>query len=347
MNNSQNIKMQKLSLSNSLNHKKYPTVTVVIPVLNEIDIIGQCIEAVLKQDYPSDRVELIVVDGLSRDGTREKILKFSKKNNKIHLLNNEKKITSAGLNIGIKYSRSDIVIIIGAHSIMKEDFISLCVQYMNKLGVKCVGGKQVILGNSFIQQAIGFAMSSPFGITSAPHRYQNKEKFVDTVAHAAYDHSIFDIIGYFDENSKISEDAEFNWRLRKAGYKIYFTPKIISYYFPRNSLTRLIKQFFRYGILRVNVIKKHLDAIKFLHLIPSVSIILFIILLLLGIIEKRFLYIILFLGGLYLIVNMISSLSICFKNDVRYILILPIIFISIHMSWGIGFIVGLFKSQNK
>ena len=136
---------------------------------------------------------------------------------------------------------------------------------MQSMNVCCVGGTQINTGDTFLQRAIGYAMGSRYGIPSAPYRFNKKPRFVDTVVYAAYAKELFDQIGYFDEELHISEDAEFNWRIRQTGHKIWYTPEIVSYYYPRKDLRLLAKQFFNYGILRVNVIKKHGDAVKLLH----------------------------------------------------------------------------------
>jgi GT2 family glycosyltransferase len=208
-----------------------------------------------------------------------------------------------------------------------------------------VGGTTDNVGDTFTQQAIGLAMSSPFGILSAPYRYSSRAQYVDTVIYGAYRRELFEELGLFDEKGGISEDAEFNWRIRKAGHKIYYTPEIKAYYYPRKSIPRLIKQFLKYGILRVNVIKKHMDAVKIKHLLPSLMLLLMVTLLGLSIWKGVFCYPILALVAAYLFFIFIGSVQICLRKGWRYLAILPLIFMALHFSFAAGFLVGVFKKR--
>jgi len=331
----------------SHNNHTLPLVSIVIPMFNEIDNIERCIDSISSQDYPQEFIEIVVVDGGSTDGSRERVVELSKKHSNLRMRANPDRLTPKSLNIGIKDANGDVVIILGAHTTLKKDFVSQNIKYMNQKKVKCVGGTQINIGESYIHQAIGNAMGSPFGFPSAHYRYWKKEKFVDTVVYAAYKKELFDEIGYFDEELFISEDAELNWRIRKAGYKIFYTPKIVSYYTPRKSLPALIKQLFRYGILRVNVIKKHFDAARLIHLVPALFILLTAALLILSFSDKVFFDLLITVWGLYLLTVIISSIAVSIRTKLKYILILPVIYILIHLSWGLGFIVGIFKTRYK
>jgi len=320
-----------------------PLVSVVIPMFNESRNIGACLDSILRQDYPLDKIEICVVDGQSTDGSAEIVQQYAQRHSNIRLLRNPDRITPKALNIGARAARGEVIIILGAHTQVKRDFISKNVRYLWRKKVPCVGGTQINLGETYVQRAIGHAMASPFGITSAPYRYRRKAGFVDTVVYAAYHRKLFDVIGYFDEKKLIAEDAEFNWRIRKAGYRIFFTPEIVSYYIPRKNLLRLARQFFRYGILRVNVVKKHLDALKFLHVIPP----LFVFLLGLSGIFSLFwtkirpiFFLLVVLYGLYLLV---ASLVTAARTGWKYLPVLPVAFMTMQLSFGAGFLIGLLK----
>jgi GT2 family glycosyltransferase len=321
-----------------------PIVSVVIPMFNEKDNILSCLESLKNQDYPYEKIEACVVDGASTDESPNLIREYSKTNSNVKLLSNPDRITPKGLNIGVKAATGEIIIILGAHTKVKKDFISKNIEYIKKQSVLCVGGTQINKGDTYIQQAIGHAMGSPFGIMSAPYRFQKNPGFVDTVVYAAYHRSLFDELGYFDEEKIISEDAEFNWRIRKAGHKIYYSPDIVSYYYPRKNLGRLARQFFQYGIFRINVVKKHWDALKILHLIPAM----FVFLLgFTGVFSffnpwfRGLFFILLLMYGIYLFIASISSIM---KSNLKYLPALPIAFITMQLSFGAGFLVGLFKT---
>jgi glycosyltransferase involved in cell wall biosynthesis len=314
-------------------------------MLNEKNAIQRCIESILTQTYPIEMLEIVVVDGMSTDGSRQVVEALSRQYDNIKLFDNPNQRTPNALNIGIKKSSSDIVIILGAHTRIDSNFVYFNVKYMQEKNVKCTGGTQKNVGDTFLQKAIGIAMGSKFGMPSAPYRFQKKAGFVDTVVYAAYDKSLFDEIGLFDETLYISEDAELNWRIRKAGHKIYFSPDIQSYYYPRKNLKTLFKQFFNYGILRVNVIKKHIDAITGVHLIPPILLLSSILLLGLGLLNSIFFK---FLAGicfLYLLYLFLGSIETVLREKKPLLLfILPAIFFTMHVSWGFGFLVGLYKT---
>jgi GT2 family glycosyltransferase len=319
---------------------KVPLVSIVIPMYNEAEAIARCLESLFGQDYPQDRLDIIVADGCSTDGSTESVRSLASVRSNLRMVTNSKRKTPAGLNAGIRASRGGIVIILGAHTRVRNDFVRLNVEAMERTGAKCTGGTQVNVGDTFLQKAIGIAMGSPFGLASAPYRFSRKEQYVDTVVYAAYRRELFDEVGLFDEELFISEDAEMNWRIRKAGHKIFFTPKIVSYYYPRKTISSLFRQLFRYGILRVNVMKKHRDAVKWVHLVPIVFLGLTAALLLLG--QWKALILLL---GFYVLAVLYYSLRGALREGMLYLPVLPLLLSTIHLGWGAGFVVGLFKSQ--
>jgi len=233
--------------------------------------------------------------------------------------------------------KHEVIIILGAHASLDPDFIYFNNKYLNEMNVKVTGGTQVNVGFSFVQKAVALAMENPFGMGSAPYRWSSKEQFVDTVVYAAYKRELFDEIGYFEENFSISEDSELNWRIRKAGYKIFFSPNIKSYYHPRKTVSKFIQQMFRYGILRVHMFKKHKSAVKITHLIPPsfvVTLILILIFTLLAVLNPIFLFALLLC---YFLVNFLSV----------FIPLISLLIFLLHFSWGLGFIVGLFLPRSK
>ena len=332
-------------MTNSEITNNKPLVSNLIPMLNEVEAIERCILSILAQDYPIDKIEIVVVDGFSTDGSRERVNELSQQFNNIKLYDNEKKRTPVALNIGARNALGDVIIILGAHTRIEKSFVSNNIKYMNKMGVKCTGGTQKNVGDTYLQRAVGYGMGSVFGMPSAPYRFFSKNRFVDTVVYAAYHKDLFDEVGYFDEKLHISEDAEFNWRIRQAGYKIYYSPEIVSFYYPRKNLKRLFRQFFNYGILRVNVIKKHFDAFKLIHALPPTFILATVGLLLASISNPLFLMLALALIYIYVAYLFVGSLMTVLKiNKLNYFPILPFVFFTMQMSWGLGFLAGLFKT---
>ena len=321
--------------------------SVVIPTYNEKDYLPLCLDSIINQNYDRDLVEIIVVDGLSTDGTLDVIKKYQNKHTGIKYFENIEKKTPNALNIGIKNSTGEVIVILGAHATLDKDFLYFNNKFMSEQNVKVTGGTQYNIGESFIQKAIGIAMELPFAIASAPYRWSKKEQFVDTVVYAAYKRELFEEIGLFEQNFSIAEDAEINWRIRQAGYKIFFSPKIKSYYYPRKSILKFIRQIFRYGILRVNVVKKHLDAIRFFHLIPPIfvlAIILMTILVLAGSLKMEIILIVLVI---YFLTSILSSAVKLIPDKLQYIILIPPLIFLMHFFWGLGFIVGLLLPRSN
>ena len=317
-------------------------VAVVIPMFNERESIGRCLDSLLAQDYPQDLLEIAVVNGMSTDGSREIVADYAARHPNIRVYDNPARLTPTNINVGIRNSQSDVVVILGSHTTVRPDFIRKNVEYLNEKDVPVVGGTQVNVGDTYLQQAIGLAMSSPFGIASAPYRYVKRPRFVDTVVYAAYRRWLFEKVGYFDETLPISEDAEFNWRIRKAGYKIFYSPDIVSYYYPRKTLAKLAKQFFWYGVQRMNVVRKHPDALKPLHVLPPVVLLTGLALTVVSVVRGEVVMPLQVLVGGYLLVNLLASADLARKHGWKYFPVLPVAFLTMHLAWATGAIVGLF-----
>lgn len=321
--------------------------SIVIPTYNERDNITNCLDSILSQNYDMSLVEIIIVDGHSTDDTIAKIKEYQKKFSNISLLENPVRKTPTSLNIGIKKSNGEVIIILGAHASLDPDFVLFNNKYLNEKNLKVTGGTQINVGFTFVQKAIAMAMENPFGMGSAPYRWSRKEQFVDTVVYAAYKRELFDEIGYFQENFSISEDSELNWRIRKAGYKIFFSPNIKSYYHPRRTISKFVHQMFRYGILRVHMFKKHKSAVKITHLIPPsfvVTLMIILILTLFSVLNPIFLFAVLLC---YFLLNLLSVLLKISKEKLKFIPLITFTIFLLHFSWGFGFIVGLFLPRSK
>jgi len=331
--------------NNNLNDKiKF---SIVIPCRNEKKHIENCIRSIEEQSYNASLIEIIIVDGYSEDGTREILKSLQKDNCNIIVLDNLSKKTPQALNIGIKNSSGDAIIILGAHTVLDKDFVKFNNKFLTEKDVRATGGTQINVGLTYIQNLIGTVMETPFAMASAKYRWSENEQFVDTVVYAAYKKELFKELGYFEEEFTISEDAEFNWRIRQAGYKIFFSPKIKSYYYPRDSISGYIKQIFRYGILRVNVLKKHFDSIKILHLIPPFFVIFLILGIGLSFINKTALFLLMFTLAIYFGLNILTSLKTVFPKKMKYFIFIPLLVFITHISWGLGFLIGLILPKSS
>lgn len=316
-----------------------PKASVLIAAKNEEDTIADCIGAIISQDYPEDKMEVILADGCSRDNTvriAQEIAKHSRI--PIKILKNEKVIPSSGWNTGIKASSGDVIFIVSAHSFIQKSYVQTCINYLNKTGAENVGGPMRARGTGYVGKAVEFAHHSPFGLGGGKFHNKNYSGFVDTVYLGAWPRTVFDKVGMFDERLVRNLDIEFNARINKNGGKIYLTPDIQSYYNCRNSLKGLWKQNFENGkwIVYTKKIAPHCFSLR--HFIPLLFVVsLLTSLLLIPYSTALFLLI----AGSYVLANFFFSALLSFHKGIQYFLILPVVFAALHLSYGLGSMWGI------
>lgn len=321
-----------------------PFVSIIIPCRNEEKFIGKCLDSIIAQEYPKDKFEVLVVDGMSDDKTREIIKEYSKQHQYIKLLDNPRKIVPTALNTGIQNVQGEIIVRMDAHNIYEKDYVSKCVRYLQEYDVDNVGGICITLpgNNTLIAQSIAFSLSHPFGVGNAYFRIGSKEpKYVDTVPFGCYKREVFQRIGLFDEDLVRNQDDEFNLRLIKNGGKILLVPEIVSYYYARDSMRRLWKMYFQYGYFKPLVVKKVGAVLTSRQLMPTILVGSLIVSGILSLLSNPFLLLFLILIFLYLTANMIASGSIALQKGLKYIFALPIVFATLHFSYGIGYLKGI------
>jgi len=319
------------------------TVSIVIPARNEEQYISRCLDSVILANDPSFELEVFVNDGCSSDRTREIVSQYSAKYPWIVLLENRLRITSGGLNTGIRASRGEIVIILGAHSGIYPDFIKNCILYLDRYPeAGCVGG---IIENQYEDdrsESIGMAMSSAFGVGNAHFRTGTKEGFVDTVAFGAYRKEVFGEAGLFDETLVRNQDDEFNFRLLKMGYKIFLSHQIRSRYFVRTGFKKLFSQYFQYGYWKVIVNLKHKTITTLRQIIPVLFVI-FILISIAGILINRYIF---YGGSFVFLIYLITGFYFTgkFTKAIRKRLLILRAFITLHVSYGSGYLAGIVRS---
>ena len=271
--NTLTVKQPSLLQHEVLPETQLPFISVVVPVRNEERYIAETLTDVLAQDYATDRVEVLVVDGESDDRTREIVSEFSKRDSRVKLLPNPKRWSSSARNVGAKSAEGDIVLVVDGHCEMKDSqYLMHLAKAFDKSDAHCVGRPQPLDGPSAstLQLAIAAARSSVIGHHPDSFIYSSGEQFVPAHSVAvAYKKSVFEEIGYFDETFDACEDVEFNHRVDKAGLTCFFTDKVQLRYHPRTSLKRLYRQMIRYGRGRIRLLRKHKDTFSFKTLVPA------------------------------------------------------------------------------
>jgi glycosyltransferase involved in cell wall biosynthesis len=321
-----------------------PFVSIIMPIRNEADFIGRAIRSILDNDYPIDRIEVLVVDGMSADGTRDTVQQLCEQDNRVSLYDNKRKVVPSALNIGIRNSKGQILIPVSGHAEVANDFIKQSVQQLQKNPeVWCVGGPVETVSTTYIGKAIATALTSPVGIGNAMWRLGNYEGYVDTLAFGAYWRWVFENIGIFDEQLVRNQDDELNLRLILHGGKIFITPKIKSTYYARSNMRKLWRQYFQYGFWRIKTLQKHRRPATIRQVIPLLFVLSLMILSLTGFLLKFFWWVLLAEVAFYVLGLAIGSIDVGRKAGWKYALLAPLVFIILHLAYGLGGLWGIVR----
>ncbi|MGD8457755.1 MAG: glycosyltransferase [Anaerolineales bacterium] len=326
-----------------------PFVSIILPIRNEAQYIERSLSAVLNQDYPKKCMEVIIADGMSTDQTRQIIEDLASQHLQIRVevVDNESQIVPTGMNVALQKTKGEIVIRVDGHCVIAPDYVRNCVNHIQSNDIDCVGGSIHSVGETPIAEAIAIGMSSPFGVGNSAFRtMSDKSTFTDTVPFPAYTRQIIEHVGMYDEELVRNQDDEYNCRIRSAGGKILLANDVHSTYFSRASCIHLWRQYYQYGFWKVRVLQKHPRQMKLRQFIPLFFVLtLFIssLIYLSPALRPLSLIVPLF----YLLANLFTSFVTALKYNWRYLPLLPIIFSTLHLSYGLGFLTGLIKFWNR
>jgi GT2 family glycosyltransferase len=321
-------------------------ISVVIPCRNEVKFIEECIDAIYTCTLPeSTQLKVFVVDGMSDDGTRDLVKQLMHKYSDLFLIDNLHKLTPFAFNKGIKESGEvDFVQIVGARHIISSNYIIECFHKLNNNpSIWCVGGK---IQNEYLNQTgfiISQAMSTKFGMGLGNFRTLEKSGFTDTVTSPMYPYWLFEEIGYFDEELIRNQDDDFNFRVIKAGGKIFYIHEISLKYYVRGNYKGLWRQFFQYGYWKVYVNRKHKTLTTLRQVIPACFIMYLITLPIITLFSlKTFLLLSIFLV-IYIILAVVFAMKLVINNQKLPFLQTFITFPTLHFSYGLGYLQGIFE----
>ena len=320
-------------------------VAIVIPTLNEERFISRCLNSIIKQTYEFEKIDVMIIDGGSNDNTKEIVAEYQKSHQNIRFIENKKKIQSVAFNIGFKKSTAPYIIRLDAHAEYDSKYISLCIENLKQDEKRGnVGGRCNILpfNQSLWAQTNAILNHSRFGIGGAAFRVSNEAHNTDSVPFGAFPRKIIEKIGGMREDLPRGEDNEYNSRIRKAGYKIFFDPNIISSYFARPTLGASCKQMYANGNSIGYLYYIDREAIGIRHLVPLLFVVSGLFSIIISVLWSPFCYV--FCGGLalYIIADAIASIMGA-KDNVKCTLPLFILFFCVHVSYGMGTIAGLIK----
>lgn len=326
--------------------KQLPFVSIIIPCRNEEKFIGKCLDSLIDQDYPKEKLEILVIDGASKDKTKEAVNTYTQKYSFIKLFDNPKKITPIAMNIGIKNAKGDVVSKTDAHTIYQKDYISKSIKYLLEYNTDCVGGiaKAMPKNNSLSARAISLALSDKFGGGGSFRTGVQKPTFADTAFGCFYKKEVFEKIGLFNEKLKRSQDIELNLRLNRSGGKVLLVPDIISYYYPKSTLRAFFGHNLIDGFWTVYPLKFKIKFFSIRHLVPLGFFITILGGVILGIFFTIFLWLLLILLVLYFAVAIMRSVKIAKKEkSFLLVLFLTAAFFVRHFAYGIGSFAGLIR----
>lgn len=310
-------------------------VSLIVPCKNEAQYIEACLRSIATNDYPYDSMEILVIDGLSTDNTRYIIQRLAQEFPYLKLIDNPQKIIPVAMNIGIRAAKGEVIMKMDAHTTYAPNYISTCVQALEKYKADNVGGVLATLpsADTPVARAIAKCLSHPFGVGDSPFRRKpvSKEpREVDTVAFGCYKKEVFQRIGLYNENLVRSSDMELNRRLKKTGGKILLVPEAVGYYYADPTLKAFIRHNFSDGVWATYPLRFTRTLFRARHMLPAFFLISVLVLPVV-------------LGG-YFLLSLVFALQVAITSrDQRYFFLMPLTFAIRHFAYGLGSLVGIFR----
>lgn len=317
-----------------------PSVSVILPVRREGPEFAATLTRVLEQDYPAI-VDVLVVDGMSDDETRPVVERFAAADPRVRLLDNPGRIVPTAMNVGIRAASGEIIVRVDGHTRIHPDYVRRCVGALVASGASCAGGRMDAVGETFVGRAVAAATSGPFGVGNSHFHYSETPRFTETVYLGAWPKETLVRAGGFDEEMVRDQDDELNYRLRKAGGTVWLDPAIRSEYTPRGSLARLWSQYRQYGTWKVRVFQKHPTMMRWRHFAPSALVAAGALSAVLALTVPWGRWVLTGGAALYLAAAVVAAIGT--RASLRERLVLPVVFATLHVAYGTGFLIGLVR----
>lgn len=334
---------------------KRATVSVVIPCYNEEGFIAKALES-LSDQYDVEHYEIIVVDGLSADQTRNEITEFVKghKYLSVRIVDNPARNIPTALNLGVQNAGGEVIARMDAHAVPPKGYIRRCVEVLSQPDVGVVGMPCHIKPgqDTLIAEAIANAVSHSFGIGDAKYRLSESklpQESVDTVAFSCFRKSLWEELGGFNEALLTNEDYDFNYRVRKLGRQVILDRSGRCDYFARPTLSQLSQQYRRYGYWKAQMVKLHPASIKLRHLVAPAFVSSIVLLTLAGVFVRVAWLVLSLELLLYFLLAVYFGFKIARKSSsgLSIMFLMPVVFFTIHVSWGTSFLGGLVRRSQR
>jgi glycosyltransferase involved in cell wall biosynthesis len=323
-----------------------PFVTVIMPIRNEARFMERSLGAVLAQDYPADRYEVLIADGMSTDGTRETVLAVAGDRN-VTILDNPGKIAPTALNVGIGRASGEIIVRVDGHTEIASDYIRKSVDALERTGAECVGGRMEPVGLTSFGRAVALATGNRFSLGGSRFHYAAEEQEADSVYMGIYAKPVFSRVGLFDEDLVRNQDDEFNYRLRSAGGRVVLVPGIQSTYYNRATPGGLWRQYFQYGFWKVRVIQKLPGQVRLRHLAPSGFVSSLLLAAVLSAVWAESAFALAALVVVYVLFVTVVALSAAGVRAIGLAAQTGLAIAIMHVGYGVGFIVGFVRFAGR
>jgi succinoglycan biosynthesis protein ExoA len=325
-----------------------PKVSFLIPLLNEEKTLAQSLDSILALEYPSDKIEVLLAIGNCTDKTRTIAEDYAKKHPQIRILENPTGNTSIGRNICIDHATGEMLMNYSGHVIADKNLLTELAVRLQSLptDVVAVGCSNLSPGKqNFVGEVSGAAFLSFMGGRNffSQNAVFPEERYTDHLSFSCYRKEPVQKVGGFDPVFWCGQDYELDIRLRKAGYKILYTPQTKVYHFKRDSVRSLWRQMYRYGIARAKMVKKHPDTLRFFHLLGPGFILGGVLIVILTLLDVLPVWVLPGLIVMYILMSMVSTLQITRKPSV--VISSVLCYLLIHIGYGAGFLRGIVYSK--
>lgn len=319
-------------------------ISFVVVAYNEEKTLPRLLEDLCKQDYPHEKIEVLLIDSMSADGTWSIMESFAREHTDfldIQILKNEEKILPCGCNVALRHYTGDAIVRIDAHASIPEDFIKKNVALLQSGEMVCGGMRPNIIDeNSPWKRTLLAAEQSMFGSGIASYRNSREKKYVSSVFHGMYRRDVYDKVGLYDERLARTEDNDMSYRIRQAGYQICYDPDIVSYQHTRSTLKTMLRQKYLNGYWIGKTIGINPKCFSPFHFVPFCFVLGILFTTMLVMFGYPFLSQLMW-GAYGLLITGISLLEICKAPESITKLALPVLFFLLHISYGVGTLVGL------
>jgi succinoglycan biosynthesis protein ExoA len=321
-----------------------PRCSIVIPCLDEEAHIEALVRGAMEQRYPADRLEILVCDGGSRDGTRAVVARLAAADPRVRLVDNPGRYPSAGLNEGIRRATGAVIVRMDAHAAYADDYVAAAVDTLRRTGATAAGGAARARARSHFQRALVAALSSPLGVGGSAYRDASREGFVESVWGGAFRREAFEQVGLFDAGARANEDAELNQRIIEAGGSVYLARDIVSFYYPRGSLGGLATQYYAYGQGRARTLLRRRRLLSPRPLVPFATVTTFAVLGVLAVVAPWTRPFSILGAAVYAGLVVAEAVRVARRYGAGVLPLLPVIFPTMHAAHGVGVWAGFLRN---